>query len=140
MKRFLIRAVVLTVILMSVTLNASAPSGGMLPVISPVSLNPYKRLIYAVGYVETKCDTLAFNPIEEAAGYFQIRPVRLEDYNRRTGSHLEMIDMFNYKTSERIFLYYADLVGPYDFEKIARTWNGSGSSTIYYWNRIKKYL
>jgi hypothetical protein len=32
--------------------------------------------------VETKGDTLAYNPYEEATGIFQIRPIRLKDYNK----------------------------------------------------------
>jgi hypothetical protein len=51
-----------------------------------------------------------------------------------------MKDMFDYKISEKIFLYYASQIGPYNFEKIAKKWNGSGSRTINYWKRIKKYL
>lgn len=90
--------------------------------------------------VEGKCDTLAYNPIEEAVGYFQIRPIRLEDYNKRTESNYTMKDMFNYEISEKIFLYYAGKIGPYNFEQIARNWNGSGHRTINYWNRIKQYL
>jgi hypothetical protein len=75
-----------------------------------------------------------------AAGYFQIRPIRLIDYNKRTGSYYTRKDLFNYKVSEKIFLYYASQIGPYDLEQIARKWNGSGRNTIYYWSRVKKYL
>ncbi len=103
-------------------------------------VNPYKKLIGAIGLVETKNDTLAYNPTEQAAGFFQIRPIRLKEYNRRTGSKYTMEDMFDYEISEKIFLYFADMIGPYDFEKIAKRWNGSGSMTINYWNRIKIYL
>lgn len=101
---------------------------------------PYKQLIFAVGMVETKSDTLAYNPIEAAAGIFQIRPIRLIDYNKRTGSSFTRKDLFNYETSEKIFLYYAEKAGPYNIEQIARKWNGSGQRTIAYWGRIKKYL
>ena len=66
----------------------------------------YKQLVLAIGMVETKRDTLAYNPVEEAAGYFQIRPIRLLDYNNRTGSNYTMKDLFNYEISEKIFLYY----------------------------------
>jgi hypothetical protein len=90
--------------------------------------------------VETKGDTLAYNPEEEAAGYFQIRPIRLIDYNNRTGSSVKRQDLFSYETSYRIFLYFADLIGPYNMEQIARRWNGSGHQTISYWDRIKRYL
>jgi hypothetical protein len=51
-----------------------------------------------------------------------------------------MSDLFNYDISEKIFLYYASLIGPYNFEKIAKNWNGSGPRTAYYWKRVKKYL
>jgi hypothetical protein len=118
----------------------SAPDNAPLLVLRPFPVEPYKRIIQAIGKVETNFDTLAYNPEEKAAGYFQIRPVRLEDYNKRTGSNYKMKDMFDYKISEKIFLYYASQIGPYNFEKIAKKWNGSGSRTINYWKRIKKYL
>jgi hypothetical protein len=103
-------------------------------------VEPYKNLIYAVGMVETKGDTLAYNPFEEATGIFQIRPIRLKDYNQRTGNNYKSEDLFNYEISKRIFLYYADMVGPYKFEQIARKWNGSGLLTTSYWYRIRQYL
>ena len=90
--------------------------------------------------VETQYDTLAFNPLENAVGYFKIRPIRLVDYNIRTGSTYSMADLFNYKTSEKIFLYYASEIGPYNFERIAKTWNGSGKNTLLYWDQVKKFL
>jgi len=134
------RKFVLAFLLLFFTLKVMAPSreSFVIPESSPVE--PYKRLIHAIGIVETKCDTLSYNPVEQATGYFQIRPVRLEDYNKRTGSNYKMKDLFNYSLSEKIFLYYARQVGPYDFEKIARRWNGSGKKTIHYWNRVKRYL
>jgi hypothetical protein len=51
-----------------------------------------------------------------------------------------MKDLYNYNISEKIFLYFADQIGPYDFEKIAKKWNGSGHMTITYWKKIKQYL
>ena len=118
----------------------SYPNRKSLIILDSRPIEPYKRLIRVIGIVETGNDTLAFNPIEKAAGYFQIRPIRLEDYNKRTASNYKMKDLFNYDVSEKIFLYYADKIGPYDFEKIARKWNGSGHLTTTYWKRIKQYL
>jgi len=134
------KKVILVSVLLLLNLKAQAPDRAsvIIPVSHPVK--PYDRLIYAIGMVETKCDTLAYNPVEQAVGYFQIRPIRLEDYNKRTGSNYRMKDMYNYKISEKIFLYYATKIGPYDFERISRNWNGSGRKTYYYWNRVKKYL
>jgi hypothetical protein len=48
--------------------------------------------------------------------------------------------MYNYETAEKVFLYYASQIGPYDFEKIAVNWNGSGSMTVNYWRKVKEYL
>jgi hypothetical protein len=134
------KIVFVTLLLLSFAFRVSAPNRESLIILDPLPVEPYKRLIHAIGMVETRSDTLAYNPIEEAVGYFQIRPIRLEDYNRRTGSSYTMKDMFKYEISEKIFLYFADQIGPYDFEKIARNWNGSGHMTIKYWNRIKQYL
>lgn len=117
-----------------------APSNGALVIIDTLPVNPYRKLIHAIGKVETSLDTLAYNPVEEAAGYFQIRPIRLKDYNMRTGSNYTMNDLFDYNISEKIFLYYAFQIGPYDFKSIAMQWNGSGPRTINYWNQVKKYL
>ena len=117
-----------------------APSSNSIVVVRSNPVEPFLSLIHAIGMVETQYDTLAYNPLEEATGYFQIRPIRLEDYNNRTGNTYTMDDLFNYKISEKIFLFYATEIGPYDFEKIAKTWNGSGESTLMYWEQVRKLL
>jgi hypothetical protein len=134
------RLFLVILLLLSFTYRSFAPGYGSFLIFHSSPIEPYKRLIHAIGMVETMCDTMAYNPIEEAVGYFQIRSIRLEDYNKRTRSNYKMKELFNYEISEKIFLYYAVKIGPYDFEKIARRWNGSGVRTINYWNRIKKYL
>ena len=139
MTNFLKKIVSIT-FLLSVGFTAFAPTSVSLIIMGTLPIEPYKRLINAIGMVETKYDTLAYNPVEEAVGYFQIRPIRVKDYNRRTGSNFTKNDMFDYKISEKIFLYYASLIGPYNLEKIAMNWNGSGPSTKHYWNRVKKFL
>jgi hypothetical protein len=125
---------------MALAFKVFAPTSESLIVVRNLPVQPYKNLIHAIGMVETQYDTLAYNPLEEAVGYFQIRPIRLEDYNSRTGSTYTRQDLFNYNISEKIFLYYATGIGPYDFERIAKTWNGSGKSTILYWDQVKKFL
>jgi hypothetical protein len=121
-------------------LKVFAPSRNALVIINTSPTDPFRNLIHAVGMVETKFDTLAYNPVEEAVGYFQIRPIRLKDYNKRTRSHYKKNDLYNYDISEKIFLYYASEIGPYNFERIAKEWNGSGKMTIQYWKKVKKYL
>jgi len=127
-------------ILLFSSLQVSAPVCKFLTVYEFPPVEPYKQLIFATGMVETKGDTMAYNPVEGATGIFQIRPIRLLDYNRRTGSNFSRKDLFNYKTSEKIYLYFADQIGPYNLELIARKWNGSGQLTNNYWKRIKQYL
>jgi hypothetical protein len=140
MKSNLIKIMFVTLLLFLSTFRIFAPVSNSFVIIKSAPVEPYKKLIHAIGMVETMCDTLAYNPVEEAVGYFQIRPIRLKDYNKRTGSSYKMKDLFNYEISEKIFLYYASQIGPYDFERIARKWNGSGPRTIHYWNKIKKYI
>ena len=101
---------------------------------------PYRHLIYAVGTVESHRDTLAYNLTERATGYFQIRPIRLRDYNQKTGSHYRMKDLYKYEISEKIFLYYANQFGIYNRERFIRSWNGSGKQTWEYLKNVKKYL
>jgi hypothetical protein len=119
---------------------AFAPDAVVISITLSSPIEPYRKLINAIGIVETSNDTLAFNPEEKAVGFLQIRPVRVQDYNEKTGSNYTINDMHNYKISEKIFLYYATKIGPYDFEKIARNWNGSGKKTLSYWSQVKKYL
>jgi hypothetical protein len=120
--------------------RAFAPVRDSLIIIQPDSIQPYKHLEQVIGIIETYGDTLAYNPLEEAYGIFQIRPVRLMDFNLRTKSNYTSTDLFNYQISEKIFLYYASQIGPYNFEKIARRWNGSGEQTDYYWERVRELL
>jgi len=134
------KIVFLIFLFLSFTLRVSAPGTNFMTIFDFPPIEPYKQLVLAIGIVETKSDTIAYNPVEEAAGYFQIRPIRLLDYNNRTGSNYTLIDLFNYEISEKIFLFYADKIGPYDFELIARKWNGNGRLTVNYWKRIKEYL
>ncbi len=134
------RRISILMVLLLFSVRLFAPSSVCLVIEHRTPVNPYKQLINAIGKVETNYDTLAYNPVEQAAGFFQIRPIRLEDYNKRTGSRYKMKDLFNYEISEKIFLYYAAMTDPHDLEKIARKWNGSGAKTIEYWKRVKKQL
>src|SRR5450759_1219566 len=94
------KIVLVTLLLLSFVFRVSAPNRESLIILDSRPVEPYKQLIRAIGIVETSRDTLAYNPIEKAAGYFQIRPIRLKDYNKRTGSNYTMKDLFNYDISE----------------------------------------
>ena len=140
MPKNLRKIVVLILLFLSLFFRLSAPVRDSIIIFHTPPAEPYKKLMLATGLVESKGDTLAYNPIEEAAGYFQIRPIRLQDYNNRTGSKYTMKDMFDYSISEKIYLYYASKGSPYELEKIARNWNGSGQQTTSYWESIKEFL
>jgi hypothetical protein len=120
--------------------EAFAPVSNRLIIFHSQPVRPFEQLIEAIGMVETSLDTLAYNKQEGAVGFFQIRQIRLEDYNNRTGNDYTLNDMFDYEISEEVFLYYASRIGPYDLEKIAKRWNGSGPGTIQYWRRVRRYL
>lgn len=136
-----IRKITITALLfVMVVFRAASPNMNAFVIFDKPPVEAYEKLMFAVGFVETMNDTLAFNPREEATGIFQIRPIRLEDYNRRTGNNYKMKDLFNYKISMKIFIYYADQIGPYDLEQIAKRWNGSGHMTTYYWDRIRQFI
>jgi hypothetical protein len=136
----ILKKIISVAFLMVLTFKVFAPDSESLTLIRTSPIEPFTSLIHAIGMVETEYDTLAFNPLEGAVGYFQIRPIRLVDYNFRTGSTYTMNDLFNYKISEKIFVYYASELGPYNFERIAKTWNGSGKNTIQYWEQVKRFL
>lgn len=103
-------------------------------------INPHERLWYAVCMVETGNNPFAYNKDEKATGISQIRPIRLDHYNRLTGKNYKLKDCYSIEISKEIFMYFAAQFRPGEIEVIARKWNGSGKQTDVYWNKIKKYL
>jgi hypothetical protein len=122
------------------TIKAGAPDDKVVYIIMSKPVDAYERLINAVVKVESIGDTMANNLFEEAIGAFQIRPIRLLDYNQRTGNKYKMEDCYNYNISKKIFLYYANQIGFPEYEKIAKSWNGAGETNLDYWEKVKSYL
>ena len=120
--------------------RAVAPICNTMVVFETSPFKPFSKLMYATAMVETMMNPLAYNEKEHAAGIFQIRQVRIDEYNRLTGHNYTLKDVFDPAVSEKIFLYFASRIGPYRFEKIAKDWNGSGPKTELYWKRVRKYL
>lgn len=118
------------------TTKVIAPDVRTLVIEESEPVDIYERLMMAILQVESAGDTLAFNPLEDAYGPFQIRPIRLKDYNNRTGNKYTLKDCYTVKVSKEVFLYYARSIGP-DYETIAKRWNGSGKKTIEYWDKVK---
>lgn len=131
---------IIIIFLLLHAVKAGAPADKFAYIIISEPVGAYDRLINAVVQVESFGDTMANNLPEEAIGAFQIRPIRLLDYNQRTGNKYKMEDLFNYNISRKIFLYYANQIGFPKYEKIARNWNGSGETTRDYWEKVKSYL
>jgi hypothetical protein len=120
--------------------RASAPEIKVAYIRVSDRIDVFDKLIKAVVLVESFGDTMACNILEQATGAFQIRPIRLLDYNQRTGDSYKIEDCYNYEISKKIFLYYAMQIGFPKYETIARSWNGSGSTTLEYWEKVKSYL
>ncbi len=123
-----------------VCISLFAPVNHTFTIPSPQSINPYFKLLQATAMVETLGNPLAYNEEENAVGLLQIRQVRIDDYNRRTGSSLTLGQMYDIDLSVKVFMYYASLESPENLEKISKAWNGSGPMTELYWLRIKEYL
>lgn len=136
MKKFLI---MFLLVLFFMPVNLFAPKINTLTIIVNKPVDIYSKLMKAILQVESKGDSLAYNPIEQAYGAFQIRPIRLNDYNKRAGKNYTMRDCYRMDVSIEVFLYYARLIGS-DYEIIAKSWNGSGPMTIDYWRKVKQYL
>lgn len=100
-------------------------------------INYYDPLIKAIVDYESKGDVFAFNFLEQAAGPMQIRPCRIDHYNKLTGSNYTLSDCFDMKLSRKVFLRFTN---GKDWEHAAKNWNGSGPMTINYWKQIKKRL
>jgi hypothetical protein len=132
--------IILLVHLMMMSRIATAPAANCINIFVSEPVKPFDRLIKAVFMVESSGDTLAYNIKEEAVGGLQIRPIKLLDYNQRTGKNYKMEDCYSYIISKEIFIFYAFLSGTTDYELIARRWNGSGTATFDYWIKVKSLL
>ena len=121
-------------------LKVVAPGANSFIISESPGIQPFSDLMYATAMVETMGNTLAYNEFENAVGIYQIRQVRIDEYNKRTGSSYALSEMFDPELSAKVYLYYASRYGPYNLEKIAKAWNGSGPMTELYWKRIKEYL
>jgi hypothetical protein len=98
----------------------------------PKEINPYEAIIHAVTTVESSNGVNLYNAKELAVGYFGIRPIRLEDYNKRTGQNVTHAQCYDYEIGKRIFLFYASQVDYRDIKGICIAWNGVSKKNKYY--------
>jgi hypothetical protein len=123
-----------------ISFRAAAPDLKVIFIKKAEPVNAYDRILMAVFHVECHGNLRAYNQLEEATGPLQIRPIRLLDYNLRTGNNYLLEDCYDFNISKKIFLYYALKTGYPNYEIIAKNWNGSGKMTEDYWERIKPNL
>jgi hypothetical protein len=105
----------------------------------------YDPLINAISSYESgNCDTVVnrrFIPgtseREMATGRLQIRPCRVEHYNKLTGKNYTLNDMCDFSKAREVFLYFAK---GKTYEQAAKSWNGSGPLTVIYWEKIKALI
>ena len=119
-------------------LNCSTSTTFLFALVKTESINPYNIIWEAISMVESHKDCKAYNKKERATGIVQIRPIRLKDYNQRTGSHYKLVDCYKIEVSKKIFMYYAQQYKHNEYNKIATDWNKC--KTNKYWNKVKKYL
>ena len=125
------------ILILMLTIPVFAPSEKVLYLLKPEAINYYNPLIKALTWVEVRDGKILYNPLEDAVGYFQIRPIRVEHYNKLTGSNYKLEDFYDYELSRKMFLYYTK---GRSYEEVARSWNGSGPKTIEYWKKVQKVL
>ena len=114
-----------------------APPNNSGMVFESEGINYYEPLIKAVVMVESSNGKYTYNPDEGAVGWFQIRQVRVDDYNKKRGMDHKLADFYDYDLSREIFLWYAS---GKSYEVAARNWNGKWVLTEKYWKRVKQHL
>ena len=112
----------------------------VVPIPISEAVNPFESIIRAIVTVESGNDNLAHNISEDSRGAFQIRKIRIDDFNNRTGKNYTHDQCYDYEISKEIFLWYACQIGPGNIELICRKWNGKISLTDDYWRKVQKHL
>ena len=131
------KKIVLIVLAFLLFRQLPAPNARTLFIAKTSEINAYDPLIKAIVCVETDHGKDFYNEKENAVGHFQIRQIRVDDYNWRTKSHYKLNDFYDYTLARKMFLYYARNK---TYERAAKNWNGSGPQTSAYWQKVKKHI
>jgi hypothetical protein len=124
---------ILTIVLMVAFLSNSETVERAV-ILLPEAIRPYEAIWNAVCEVESSGDRFAYNPTEQATGISQIRPIRVLDYNIRTGKKYTLIDMYDVEISKEVFMYYACRI--VDRDEIIKRWNGRGLKAEIYLKKV----
>ena len=133
------KMITLTLVFLSLTLSLKAPSDTRLVIVRAESVRPYEAIIRAVTTIESSNGANLLNKGEMAVGWFGIRPIRLQDYNERTGKSITLDQCYSYEVGEMNFLYYASQIDYRDIKAICISWNGQSKRNLYY-KKILKVL
>lgn len=131
----------LIIILFLACYKLSAPSGYQVPVIlQPEPLTNLEAIWQAVVTIESGGNPYAVNYEKggHSVGLAQIRQVRIDHYNRLTGTNYTLDDCFRPEVSKEVFMYFARKIGNED--RLIRAWNGSGPATYEYLKKVKSCL
>ena len=128
---------ILLILILSLFTRLDAPPSNTIFIFGSEGINYYDSLIKALTYVESRNGKYTWNPQEEAVGWFQITPIRVDHYNRSIGTDYKLEDFYDYSLSREMFLYYAS---GKSYEVAARNWNGKWSLTESYWQKVKEQL
>lgn len=122
------------------TLKSYCPEYRTLDILRYEPIQPYESIWKAVCFVESMGNPFAYNPKENAYGIVQIRQVRINDFNKQTGSHYQLKEMLDTIKAKEVFLFYADKHYFNEIEMISRCWNGGEENGIKYKQTKKYYL
>jgi hypothetical protein len=131
------KKLILIIISVLLCLICKAPGFRAFYLLKGETIQPYEKLIKAITFVESANGKYTYNKTEKAVGWFQIRQIRVDDYNRKTGKNYKLEDFYDYELSKKCFLYFAN---DRSFEVVVKSWNGRGRQTEEYWKKVKKYL
>ena len=121
--------------------TAKAPNDKRMAIVQPEKIMPYEALSKAVDIVETNCNPFAIGDKhlkQWSYGIKQIRQVKLDWYNNRTGKNYTTKDCYSESVSNEIFMYH--MMQYNDVDLAIRKWNGSGKTTFAYLKKVKKHL
>ena len=103
-KSYKMKKIVLIVIVSLLCRLLPAPEFRTFTIVKSDWINSFDPLIKAIVCVETNNGKNLYNEKENAVGHFQIRQIRVNDYNQRTGSHYKLEQFYDYNLSRKMFL------------------------------------
>ena len=127
----------LTILFLAITMRAFCPEYREMIIPEGERIQPFERLTYAIGMVESQNQDTSVNRSELAFGRYQIREIRLQDYFERTGIVYTLEEMKDSIKAKRVLLFYCDQFGPYQLDKICLDWNCQSRK---YLAKVKKQL